>query len=165
MGRLKADKPQNCNFDYSPLKKFDQLNGSTSQVVFVGSFDDKKDSNHEIQLGWYGCDFKLATPPRKSQQDSVELNLAFHKIVSKTSSCHMNQRLLGPWNFHLDIDANWTEDKNWPLLTLQFQSETLTFYIGQQNCQTLKALVEKISKEMPAEQCKIFSSHFSRKTA
>ena len=150
-----ADKPQHETIDYGTLKKFEQVKGWTSQVVFVGSFNDKKDSNHEIQFGWYGCDFKLANPqsqPRKSsqQQDSVNLSLSFHKIVSKTSCCHMNQKLLGPWNFRLGVDANWTEtDKKWPLLTLQFHSETCTLYIGQQNCQTLKALAEKIRQEIP----------------
>ena len=132
--------------DYGQLGNFDhEIKGSTSQVVFAGTFDDSKDSTHEIQFGWYGCDFKLASTRRAARkfQDSAEagLHIAFSKIVSKTSSCHMNQKLLGPWNFH--VDANWTEDKS----TLQFQSETLTFYIGQQNCQTIKALVEKFESQ------------------
>ena len=127
------------------FKVFDTIHGSTSQMVVVVALE----NDREIQWGCYGCDFKVSNLRNKIKTQSevlAKVTLTVGKIVARTSNgqSRRHQKLLGPWNFKFETEARWiSNDHKWqPWLTLQFHSETLTFFISQQNQQTLQALLQ-----------------------
>ena len=114
-----ADQGDQSPTTPAAFKVFDTIHGSTSQMVLVVALENDDEHHREIQLGCYGCNFKVKTQQQQSE-DLAKVTLTMGKIVAQTSNGQSrrqrrHQKFLGPWNFNFETEARWISSKRYIL--------------------------------------------------
>ena len=112
--------------------------------MFVTAVESREESN-SLQLGFYATNLSITPKSAGGSLNEVLVDLQIEKALGRAvKNRHNSYRLFGPFSLQTRLEAYVTDEKAWPLMTLQLQSPAMNIFIGRESHQILQTLLSSV---------------------